>query len=112
MSLHQQIQREINERAKIERLVEKKKKKVLNQPQNRCFRLIDNKDDADAFLIFNLIDVTIYTIVLNNKNTVEELEKYQDAFIYPLRNTNRRDSKNATKGNITSNLIGVTLTKS
>ena len=107
MSLHQQIQREINERAKLESLIEKKKKKVLKLPQNRCFRLIDNPNIADAFLIFNPDDVTVYTITLNNKDTARELEAYPDAFVYPLRNTNRRDSKNATKGNIRSNLTPI-----
>ena len=39
MSLQQQIQREIDEEARIERLIEKKKQKILKLPQNRKYRL-------------------------------------------------------------------------
>ena len=37
MSLQQQIQREIDEAAKMERFLEKKKLKILKLPKNRCY---------------------------------------------------------------------------
>ena len=58
MSLQQQIQREIDEAAKIQRFIEKKKLKILKLPKNRCYELVNSEDKADALLIINRKDFT------------------------------------------------------
>ena len=114
MSLQQQIQREIDEAAKMERFLEKKKLKVLKLPKNRCYELVNSKDKADAFLIFNSKDFTKYTILAYKKEEEEkiiELESSPNIFLFLLRNTNRRDVKRTTHGTIKSTLIPISKLK-
>ena len=106
MSLLQQIQREINEEARIERFIEKKKLKILKLPQNRCYKLVDSKDKAAAFLIFTSKDFSRHSILANeDKEAVTKLEASPNVYLFPLRNTNRKDSKRTTTGTIRSTLI-------
>ena len=106
MSLQQQIQREIDEQARIERLIEKKKHKVLKYPENRKYRLTDSKDKAHAFLVFNRADLTTFGILSDeDEELVCKLEGEPTIHIFPLRNTNPRDSQRATKGSIRATMI-------
>ena len=108
MSLQQQIQREIDEQVRIEKLIEKKKLKILRLPKNRCYKLTDTKDKADAFIIFNTNDLTKYNILSHTKDEEENiitLENSPNIYMYPLRHTNRRDTKSTINGVIKSNLI-------
>ena len=114
MSLQQQIQREIDEAAKMERFLEKKKLEILKLPKNRCYELVNSKDKADAFLIFNSKDFTKYTILAYKKEEEEkiiELESSPNIFLFLLRNTNRRDVKRTTQGTIKSTLIPISKLK-
>ena len=63
MSLLQQIQREIDEEAKIEKRIEKIKNKFLKQPCNRNLRLVNSKDKAHAYLVLNRNDLSNYYVV-------------------------------------------------
>ena len=113
MSLQQQIQREIDEAAKMERFLEKKKLKILKLPKNRCYELVNSKDKADAILIFNSKDFTKYTILAYKKEEekIIELESSPNIFFFLLRNTNRRDVKRTTQGTIKSTLIPISKLK-
>ena len=104
MSLQQQIQREINDYAKLEKYLEKKKKKVLGLPNNRCFKEISDPDKADAFLIFETDRLPYYVIYPNKEGVIQCLREHQDLYFFSLRNTNKKDTKSTTRGNIISNL--------
>ena len=109
MSLQQQIQREIDEAAKMERFIEKKKLKILKLPQNRCYELVNSEDKADAILILNSKNFTKYTILAYKKEEekIIELESSPNIFFFLLRNKNRRDVKRTTQGTIKSTLIPI-----
>ena len=106
MSLQQQIQREMNDYAKLEKYLEKRKKRILRFPENKCFKEISDPDNADAFLIFNIERLPDYILYPNTEGALECLREASNQYIFfPLRNTNRRDTKSTTRGSIISNLI-------
>ena len=106
MSLQQQIQREIDEEARIDRLIEKKRHKILRFPENRKYRFVDNKNKAHAFLVIDRNELTKYGILAyEEEETITKLESAPNISIFPLRNTNPRDSIRSTVGSIRSGLI-------
>ena len=104
MSL-QQIQREINEHAKMEKYIEKKKIKALRRPENRCFKEIQDHNTADAFLMFNTNRLPQHSILPYNKETYQYLQTQSNIYLFPLRNTNKKDTKKSTNGIIVSTLM-------
>ena len=64
MSLQQQIQREIDEEARIDRVIEAYKKKFLKMKCNRKYKITNNKKEANMLIIFDRTDVTKYNMVL------------------------------------------------
>ena len=104
--LLQQIQREMEEEARLERFIEKRKHKILKLPENRRYRLVDSKDKAHAFLVIDRNELDKYSIFANEDDEViTKMEESSDLYVFPLRNTNPRDSKKSTAGYIRSTLI-------
>ena len=105
MSLQQQIQREIDEEARIEKRIENLKKKFFKKPQNRKFRLVESKDKAHAYLVLNRNDLSTYHVVSKEEDkTLSKCENTPGLVVFLLRNTNPHDSKNTTNGDIRKNL--------
>ena len=102
MSLRQQIQREIDEEARIEKLIEKKRQKILKLPENRKYRFVATKDKTHAFLIIDRYDITRYSILTNEDDAaIARMEARPNIH----KNTNPRDSLKTTAGSIRSVLI-------
>ena len=103
MSLQQQIQREIDEEARIDKKIEFFKKKFLKQNSNRKYTISPTRKDASIILLFDLTNVTKYDIVLNNE-TDEALKSSETNPRYTmicLKNKNPRDTRLNTIGDIT-----------
>ena len=108
MSLQQQIQREIDEEARIDKRIENLKKKILRRPGNRKYRFVDTKDKAHAFLVFDRAYLSKYSIISYEEDeTITKLESNPMFTIFPIRNTNPRDSRTATNGDIRANLTPI-----
>ena len=101
MSLQQQTQREIEQHAKTEKYLKKKLLKILNFQQNRCYKLTESKKEADAFIMFDESDFSNFTIlVCNSEENIALLESSPNNWVFPLRCTNRRDTKKALNGEL------------
>ena len=102
MSLQQQIEREMQQEAKIDKYIDALVKRVLKE--NRQYRLINDRKNSDAILVFSRYDLTTYNIVLNDnksKNLDEAIRiSNNNVKIFYLKNKNPRDSKNSTLGQI------------
>ena len=66
MSLIQQIQREIDEEARIDKKIELYKKKFLKQNSNKKYKIITTRKDADIIVVFDRTNMTTYDIVYND----------------------------------------------
>ena len=102
MSLQQQIQREINEEARIDKRIESFKKRLMKLHCNRKYRIIPNNKGADAMIVFNRNNLSKYNIVLYEENnetlaTIENNPKYTLIF---LKNKNPHDAKLSTYGDL------------
>ena len=102
MSLQQQIQREIDEEARIDKRIESMKKRILKQPGNRKYRILSTNNGADAALVFVSKNLTKYSIVLYEENN-EILNGFENdsrfSMIF-LKNKNPHDTKLTTYGYI------------
>ena len=103
MSLQQQIQREIDEEARIDRKIELFKKKFLKQKSNRKYTITPTRKDANMIIVFDRTNVTKYDIVFNDE-TEEALKSCETNPRYTmicLKNKNPRDTRLNTIGDIT-----------
>ena len=96
MSLQEQIQREIEQEAKLDKIIEKRIKDY-----SRNYRVVPVREEADAVLIFNREKIYEYGFYLISEegNTILDMAPENIKLIY-LKNRNPRDSKKATHGRI------------
>ena len=103
MSLQQQIQREMQQEAKIDKTINNIVKRLLKLPDYKKYRIINDRKNSDAILVFNRYDLTTYNIALNDnksKNLDEAIRISNNANFFYLKNKNSHDSKNSTLGQI------------
>ena len=103
MSLQQQIQREMQQEAKIDKTINNIVKRLFKLPDYEKYRIINDRKNSDAILVFNRYDLTTYNIVLNDnksKNLDEPIRISNNAKIFYLKNKNPHDPKNSTLGQI------------
>ena len=106
MSLQQQIQREIDEEARIDRRIEKIKKRFFKNPINRKYREAKSKDDAHAILIFERNNLSKYSIVLNKEDlAITHCERDPGMVLIYLKSTNPHDTMTGVIGDIRQNHI-------
>ena len=102
MSLQLQIEQEIQREAKIDKRIDSIVKRILKYSENRKYRIVTRRKDADAVIVFIRSDLSKYNIVLNEENN-EHLNNHEhDARITMifLKNKKPHDSKKATLGDI------------
>ena len=102
MSL-QAIQQEMQQEAKIDKTINNIVKRLFKLPDYKKYRIINDRKNSDAILVFNRYDLTTYNIVLNDnksKNLDEAIRISNNAKIFYLKNKNPHDSKNSTLGQI------------
>ena len=100
MSLQQQIQREIDENAKIDKAIEKKFKRLIKKSYNNYYK-VDKRENSHAILVFFRKDLSIHHFCLNERN--ENLDiAISDTSIttFFLRCKNPRDGKRVAFGDI------------
>ena len=105
MSLQQQIEREMQQEAKIDKTINNVVKRLFKLPDYKKYRIINDRKNSDAILVFNRYDLTTYNILLNDnksKNLDEaiRISNNNNAKIFYLKNKNPHDSKNSTLGQI------------
>ena len=102
MSLQQQIQREMQQEARIDKAIDGIMKRLLKQNENKKYRIVYNRKHANAMFVFNRSDLSNYSFILNDEDN-EKLNKivYDNRVrVIYLKNTNPHDSKNSTIGDI------------
>ena len=103
MSLQQQIQREIDEEARIDRKIESFKKSFLKYKSNRKYTITPTRKDANIIIVFDRTNVSKYDIVFNDESD-ESLKRCETNPRYTmvcLKNKNPRDTRSNTLGDIT-----------
>ena len=102
MSLQQQIEEEIQREAKIDRRIETIVKRLLKYCENRKYRLVSTRKEADGVFIFNRSDLTKYTVVLNEEDN-ERLNSYvynPNITMIFFKNKNPHNGRKTTLGDI------------
>ena len=89
LQLQRQIQDEIDQEAKIDRLIEAKTKKFLKH--NKQFRRVDHYTNCDATIIYHRDDLTRWYIRLSHEDNypIEDLDKVTCVYI---KNKNKHDN--------------------
>ena len=102
MSL-QQIQREMEEELKIDRLIEKKCKKLLNKHYHN-YKKVEQRDEAHALLVFTRKNLKTHHLCLNEANNreLDEAVTNPSFTVFFLKCKNPHDGLRATQGNIKS----------
>ena len=102
MSL-QAIQQEMQQEAKIDKTINNIVKQLFKLPDFKKYRIINDRKNSDAILVFNRYDLNNYHLVLNDNKSKDLDEVIRNSnnrtFVY-LKNKNPRDSKNSTLGQI------------
>ena len=84
------------EEAKIDKLIEYFKKKVIQQNKKINYKIISSRKNSEIIIVFNRDDVYDYYILFNEKKNYEELNSLEvnprRTLIY-LQSTNPRDKR-------------------
>ena len=102
MSLQQQIQREIDEEARIDKKIENFKKHFLKRKANRKYIITETRKESHIIIIFDRENMARYDIFYNNEKD-EQLNRCETNPRYTmlyLKNRNPRDTKSNTIGDI------------
>ena len=102
MSLQQQIQREIDEEARIEKI----EKRFFRNPLNRKYRKVKSRDEAHAILVFDRHNLSKYYIIINKEDAaITNCERDPNMVLIFLKSTNPHDVTNGIIGDIKQNHI-------
>ena len=98
MSLQQQIQREIDENAKIDKAIEKKCKRLIKKNYNNYY-IVEKRENAHAFLVFFRKNLSIHHFCLNERNEAVDFALSDTSVtIFFLRCNNPKDGKRVAFG--------------
>ena len=102
MSLIQQINQEINQEAKIDKAIDKIFKHALKRVQFKKYRPVSNRLQADLIFLFDRSNLPYFTVILNEDNNegINEGMNEPGFTMKFVKNTNPRDTKNNTIGDI------------
>ena len=102
MSLQQQIQREIDEEARIDKKIENFKKRFLKFKSNRKYIITETRKESHIIIIFDRENMSSYNVFYNNEKDeqLKECETNPRYTMIFLKNKNPRDTKSNTIGDI------------
>ena len=101
MSL-QQIQREMEREARIDRAIEKKFKKLLKTSMYKRYCTVERREIADALIVFFHFNLNIYHFCLNDEKALGFAVTDPRLTIFFLRSKNPHDAKRIAIGDIRS----------
>ena len=103
LQLQRQIQEEIDREAKIDKAIDRILKRILKTPKYKHYHIINERQNADALIIFKRYDLIFYNVILNDnkKNDFIDFVITDSNFkVFYLKNKNTHDAKRATYGDI------------